>query len=60
MAKAQISKMDEEERKWRAEDDARTLIRAEEVKADKGRLKAALKNLKEQQSQNKAVIQANS
>lgn len=60
MAKAQISKMDEEERKWRAEDDARTLIRAEEVKADKGRLKAALKILKEQQSQNKAVIQANS
>lgn len=30
------------EKDWQAEDDLRTLIRAEEVKADKGRLRAAL------------------
>lgn len=27
---------------WQAEDDLRTLIRAQEIKADKGRLRAAL------------------
>lgn len=33
--------MSAQERRWRAEDDARTLMRAEEVKSDKKRLNLA-------------------
>lgn len=46
MAKASETKpvpMDAEERDWRAEDDLRTLIGAEKIKADDARLKAAMK-----------------
>ncbi len=43
-------------KKWRAEDDARTLMRAEEVKSDKGRLKAALAILKEQSDQREQIL----
>lgn len=32
-----------DEKKWRAEEDARTLARAKEIKSDKARFKAALK-----------------
>ena len=35
------------ERDWRAEDDMRTLARAEEIKRDPARLKAAQKKAKE-------------
>lgn len=40
--------MDAQEKKWRAESDARALVEAEEVKADKGRLTAAKKQLQRQ------------
>ena len=40
------SKKDEND--WQAEDDSRTLVRAEEIKADKARLKRALAKVKEQ------------
>lgn len=36
-----------EEEKWRAEDDLRTLMRAEEIKADQKRLAAAQKMAKD-------------
>jgi len=41
-----------QEKKWEAEEAARTLIRAEEIKADKELLKAVQKELK---SQRKAI-----
>lgn len=41
------SKMSKEEKEYQAEDDCRTLLRAEEIKADKERHKAALKHAKE-------------
>jgi hypothetical protein len=41
MAQKGIPAMDE--KKWQAEDDARTLIRAEEIKADKARYDRAMK-----------------
>jgi len=37
------------EKQWQAEDDARTLMRAEEIKNDPKRRKAALAVLKKQQ-----------
>jgi ABC-type xylose transport system substrate-binding protein len=37
-----------EEAKWRAEDDARTLVRAEEIKLDKKRLNNAQAHAKKQ------------
>ena len=53
---ARIAKADME---WRAQDDARTLMYAEEVKADKSRLsrakKAALKIAKEKEREVKAI-----
>lgn len=36
------------DRKWQAEDDMRTLTRAEEVKSDKGRMKAVSEHAKKQ------------
>jgi hypothetical protein len=47
---------DSEGQKWQAENDAITLMRAEEVKADKGRLKSALKILKEQHQQREQIL----
>ena len=47
----------ENEKKWQAEDDARTLMRAEEVKSDKARLKAALAILKEQNEQRDKILE---
>jgi len=38
-----------QEKKWEAEEAARTLIRAEEIRADKELLKAVQKELKSQQ-----------
>ena len=37
-----VVKLTIQEKKWRAEDDARTLISAEAIKADAGRKRAAL------------------
>lgn len=39
--------MAKEEKDWRAEDDLRTLIEAEKIKADKPRLKAAMTKKRE-------------
>lgn len=39
--------MAKEEREWRAEDDLRTLIAAEKIKADPARLKAAMAKKRE-------------
>lgn len=49
---APVSAMD---KKWQAEDDARTLMRAEEIKADKGRLGKA-KSVAAQQAKAAARI----
>jgi hypothetical protein len=38
-----------EDRKWEAEEDARTLTRASEIKADKGRMRRALVVLRDQE-----------
>lgn len=38
---SQGMKISKEEQKWRAEDDMRTLLRAEEIKADRARLSKA-------------------
>lgn len=46
----------EDQKKWQAEEDARTLVKAEEIKADKARVKAALAILKEQSKNTKKVI----
>jgi len=48
--------MSDEDKKWQAEDDARTLMRAEEIKGDKTRLKSALAILKEQSKQREQVL----
>lgn len=47
---AKSSKPSPDESRWRAEDDMRTLMRAEEVKADKARLKACQDHAKRQAS----------
>ena len=44
------------EKKWEAEEAAKTLIRAEEIRADKDLLKAAQKELKSQQKAINKVI----
>lgn len=41
-------KMSKDEQKWRAEDDMRTLLRAEEIRADKARLSKASAIAKQQ------------
>lgn len=43
-----VQSMSADEKRWQAEDDMRTLIRAKEIKADKARLKRALKMADEQ------------
>jgi len=48
--------MSDEDKKWQAEDDAYTLMRAEEIKSDKTRLKSALAILKEQSAQREKVL----
>ena len=45
-----------QEKKWEAEEAARTLIRAEEIRSDKDLLKAAQKELKSQQKAISKVI----
>jgi len=52
--------MSDEDKKWQAEDDARTLMRAEEIKGDKTRLKSALAILKEQSKQREQVLKDSS
>lgn len=47
--------MDAEEKRWRAEADLRTLVEAEEIRADKARLKAAMKIRKEKLDAMKAA-----
>lgn len=42
-----MPKISKEEQDWRAEDDARTLANAEEIKADKARLSRAKKKLRQ-------------
>ena len=41
-------RMDAEEKKWRAQDDLRTLQRAKEIEANRSRMAAAQKEAKEQ------------
>lgn len=41
-------RMSAEEKRWRAEDDTRALMRAEEIKADAARLKACQEHAKKQ------------
>lgn len=48
----------EEQDRWQAEDDLRTLIRAEEIKKDKKRLANARKAAKEQLAAATATAQA--
>jgi hypothetical protein len=48
--KVTASKSSPEETRWRAEDDMRTLMRADEIKADKARLKACAEHAKKQAS----------
>ncbi len=50
------SPMGRDEAKWRAEDDARTLMRAEEVKRDKARLNAAQAQAKKQMEELSRVV----
>lgn len=49
------SEMDKEEKRWRAESDLRTLIEAEEIRADKPRLKAAMNIRKEKMASMKKI-----
>lgn len=44
-----------DEKKWRADADLRTLIEAEKIKSDKGRLKAALAMKKQLMDQMKSL-----
>lgn len=44
-------KLSEEEKKWRAEDDARTLIEYQKIYKDKKRMEEAKKKLKEKQEE---------
>ncbi len=48
---------DQGEDKWRAESDARTLIEAAEIRADKPRLKAAIAFSKVKMQQHKGIVQ---
>lgn len=50
--------MDADEAKWRAEDDLRTLERADELRADKGRFRAALTHGRSKLRSMKRVIGA--
>jgi len=52
--------MTAQDRKWRAESDARTLVEAQEIKADRPRHKAALKCLKEQAAATQKALDAES
>lgn len=44
-----------DDKKWRAEEDVRTLIRAKEIKGDKPRFRIALKLAKEQLEELKTI-----
>ena len=44
-----------EDKKWRAEEDLRTLIRVKEIKSDKARFRAALKLAKSQLEELKEI-----
>lgn len=44
------AKVSPEEKRWRAEDDMRTLMRADEIKADRARMKACADHAKKQAS----------
>jgi len=54
-AAAAIPAISDSEAKWRAEDDMRTLARAEEIKKDPKRLAAAKKCAKEKLAEMQAV-----
>lgn len=47
-----------QEKKWRAESDARTLIEAQEIKLDKARHRAAVKCLREQAAAAQKAVEA--
>lgn len=47
-ARIKGSEYDDDDMKWRAEQDARTLIEAEKIKGDKSRYGPALASVKEQ------------
>lgn len=44
------AKISDDEKRWRAEEDTRTLMRAEEIKSDKARMKACQDHAKKQTS----------
>ncbi len=52
------AKLSAEDKKWRAENDVRTLIEAEEIKADPERYKAAIKAGRAQASAIRKVTSA--
>ena len=52
--------IDAEEKKWRAEDDLRTLTRAEEIKKDKSRMDAVRKLAKERLEEMQKFMTADS
>ena len=52
------NKMNEEERRWRAEEDARALRRAEEIRADKARLRDAHAHVKKEIGSMSAVLKS--
>lgn len=54
---ASNSKMDAEEKKWRADSDLRTLIEAEKIKGDKARYGEAMKLQKEMKQNLEAIAE---
>jgi len=52
-----MARLTASEKKWQAEEDARTLLRAVEIENSKTRKKAALKEIKKIEEQAKTTIQ---
>jgi len=50
MSKSEVTAMGADDKKWRAESDMRTLLQAQEIRADPARLKAAIACAKEEQA----------
>lgn len=51
--------MDEDEEKWRVEDDVRTLERAEEIRKDPERMKKAVNMMKDKMDKIKSFVEMN-
>ncbi len=52
-----MARLTADEKRWQAEEDARTLLRAVEIENSKTRKKAALKEIKKIEEQAKTTIQ---